>query len=289
MEDLKKRVEAALERFLPSGEEVPKALHQAMRYSVLTNGKRLRPQLTYQVGQALGVPLEILDYPASAVELIHAFTLIHDDLPALDDDDLRRGKPTCHIAFDECTAILAGDALQALAFEVIAQTPDISSDAVVAMVKLLAAQTGSKGVIGGEMLDVEAEAVPQSQAELERIYSLKTGRLIAASLVLGGLAADKQGNKVQLDNLYQAGLKIGIAYQIQDDLLEYTSTTATLGKSATSDLDKNKSTYASMLGIKEAREIKEYYFQQSLAHLSNSNIASPGIETLFLHLVERDF
>jgi Geranylgeranyl pyrophosphate synthase len=289
MKKLKERVEAALEQFLPAEQEAPHSLHQAMRYSVLTNGKRLRPQLTYHVGQALGVSLEILDYPACAVELIHAFSLIHDDLPALDDDALRRGKPTCHIAFGESTAILAGDALQALAFEVIAQTPQVSPGNVLAMIKLLASHSGSRGLIGGEMLDIEAEEVPQSQAELEKIYALKTGHLIATSLMLGALAADKSDNQVQLDALYQAGFKIGIAFQIQDDLLEYTSDVTVLGKSTTSDLNNNKTTYASLLGIEQAQTLKAHYFHQALEQLKNSQIASSAIEALFLRLVERSY
>ncbi|MEO8063815.1 MAG: farnesyl diphosphate synthase [Pseudomonadota bacterium] len=247
------RIEGVLARALEiDGGATPRLL-EAMRYSTLAGGKRVRPVLVYATGEALGASLEMLDSAAAAVELIHVYSLVHDDLPAMDDDDLRRGRPTCHRAFDEATAILTGDALQARAFEVLTQGPaQIDAAARLEMLRVLADAIGTRGMAGGQAIDLEAVKQPMDEAALERMHRQKTGALIQASVLLGAICAGVQ-NAADRAALAEFGAEIGLAFQIQDDILDVEGTTATLGKRAGADAGLVKPTYPSVLGLEKAR------------------------------------
>ena len=248
------RADAALAHVLPSEHQPPCDLHRAMRYAVLGDGKRLRPVLVYAVGSALGASLERLDAAAAAVEIIHAYSLVHDDLPAMDDDALRRGRPTCHIVFGDAMAILAGDALQALAFEVLAHDPALQSDpgTHVEMLRTLAAACGSHGMAGGQALDLGAIGQRLTADELERMHVYKTGALIRASVRLGALAAGCRDDGV-LAALDRYGHCIGLAFQIRDDIIDVEGDSATLGKTAGKDAANSKPTYPAILGMAASR------------------------------------
>jgi len=248
------RAEAALDRYLPPAQQPPQALHGAMRYAVLGGGKRLRPMLVYATGAALGAAPEALDAPAAAVEIIHAYSLVHDDLPAMDDDDLRRGQPTCHVAFGEAMAILAGDALQALAFEFLAADTALRVDAAtrVRMLRVLAAACGAHGMAGGQALDLAAVGQVLSPAELERMHVHKTGALIRAAVQLGALAAGA-ADAALLAKLERYGHCLGLAFQIRDDILDVEGDSATIGKTAGKDAAQGKPTYMSLLGLAGAK------------------------------------
>ena len=250
----KSQVERALELNLPSSDQEPRRLHDAMRYAVLGPGKRVRPVLVYATGQSFGTPLSILDESAVAVELIHAYSLIHDDLPAMDDDDLRRGRPTCHKAYDEATAILAGDALQALAFKVVTQTDAerVSPARRLAMLQELASASGSTGMAGGQAMDLDAVGCQLSLDELETMHLHKTGALIRASIRLAYLASDidDADTAEQLDHYARC---IGLAFQVRDDILDVEGETAVIGKPQGSDNARDKPTYPMLLGMDEAK------------------------------------
>ena len=253
LDHYRRRVDSKLADVLRADDEIPDRLHEAMRYSVLGGGKRVRPLLVYASGELVGAAEETLDPIAAAVELIHAYSLVHDDLPAMDDDDLRRGRPTTHRQFDEATAILAGDALQALAFEVLVADIKLAvrPQAQVKMLAWLARAAGPAGMVGGQALDMAAEGRRIDERGLERIHRGKTGALIRASIMmpseLGSLSGDERAN---LDVFAR---DIGLVFQIRDDLLEVEQDTATLGKNAGSDSGNDKSTYPSTLGIEGAR------------------------------------
>lgn len=244
------RVEAALERALPSADVAPRRLHAAMRHAVLGGGKRMRPLLVYAGGAVLGVEAEELDAPAAAVELIHAYSLVHDDLPAMDDDALRRGRPTVHVAFDEATAILAGDALQTRAFEVLSQDP-ASAQVRLAWVQTLAQASGVAGMCGGQALDIDATGREQSLDELARMHAWKTGALIRASVRLGALAGGAEG--ATLERLDRFAAALGLAFQIRDDILDVEASSEQLGKTAGKDVAQAKSTYPALLGMEGAK------------------------------------
>jgi len=244
------RADAALADALPHEDAPPLELHRAMRYAVLGGGKRLRPVLVYATGNAFEVAPEALDSSACAVEIIHAYSLVHDDLPAMDDDDLRRGRPTCHVVFGEAMAILAGDALQALAFEVLADDPRLRADPrnQVEMLRTLAAACGAHGMAGGQAFDLAAVGKALTPAELERMHVYKTGALIRASVRLGALAAGCRDAAV-LAALEHYGHAIGLAFQIRDDILDIEGDAATIGKTAGKDDADNKPTYPAILGM----------------------------------------
>jgi len=248
------RADHALARVLPPADQAPVELHRAMRYAVLGGGKRLRPLLVYATGEAFGAPLEHLDAAAAAVEIIHAYSLVHDDLPAMDDDSLRRGRPTCHVVFGEAMAILAGDALQALAFDVLAHDAalDVDAGTRVAMLRALAIACGSHGMAGGQAFDLAAVGTKLSAAELERMHVHKTGALIRASVRLGALAAGCR-DEATLDALERYGHAIGLAFQIRDDLLDIEAGTEQLGKTAGKDVAASKPTYPAILGVDASR------------------------------------
>jgi farnesyl diphosphate synthase len=248
------RVEATLDALLPHASVQPDRLHESMRYVVLSGGKRIRPLLSYAAGAALGVDPALLDRPACAVELIHAYSLIHDDLPAMDDDDLRRGRPTCHRAFDEATAILAGDALQTLAFQALAEAPGLDAARRIAMVASLARASGSRGMVGGQALDLAAEGNVQDVAMLEHIHIHKTGALIRAAVQMGILAQDAPDpdHVARLDRYAKC---VGLAFQIQDDVLDVEGDTDLIGKTAGRDQMLEKATYPALVGLAEAKEM----------------------------------
>lgn len=274
-----KRIEGVLSRMLDIEGGATSRLLEAMRYSTLGGGKRVRPVLVYASGEALGAPLEVLDAPAAAVELIHVYSLVHDDLPAMDNDDLRRGRPTCHRAFDEATAILTGDALQARAFEVLAQSPSsLSATARLEMLRVLADAIGTRGMAGGQAIDLESVKQSLGEAELERMHRQKTGALIQASVLLGALAAGIQGGPERAA-LTTFGAEIGLAFQIQDDILDVEGTTQALGKRAGADADRIKPTYPSVLGLDRSRA-------QALACRDRAKAALLPLGPRFEHLGE---
>ena len=248
------RIESVLERAVALPDPAPARLAEAMRYSVLGGGKRLRPLLVYLTGESLGAPLEALDAPAAAVELIHAYSLVHDDLPAMDDDDLRRGRPTCHRAYDEGTAILVGDALQALAFAVLASEPmpEVSAPMRLEMIRILAHATGTSGMAGGQAVDLAAVGHDLSVGAIEDMHRRKTGALIQCSVLLGALAAGLDGGPERAA-LGKFGADIGLAFQIRDDILDVEGDPRILGKSAGVDAAQRKPTYASAAGLPAAR------------------------------------
>jgi farnesyl diphosphate synthase len=249
----RERVHAALDARLPAPTLEPRHLHEAMRYAVLSGGKRVRAVLVYAAGRIAGAPLQVLDAPACAVEMIHAYSLVHDDLPVMDDDELRRGQPTCHRAFDEATALLAGDALQALAFEVL-----VSGEASVTekrrseMVRTLASAGGSRGMVGGQAIDLAAVGKTLTPSALENMHRHKTGALIRASVRLGALSADMD-NGARMDALDGYAGAIGLAFQIRDDILDVEGDTATIGKQSGADVALNKPTYPAIVGMETAK------------------------------------
>lgn len=242
-------VNAALERFLPPATTLPLRLHEAQRYAVLGAGKRIRPVLLLAAGEAVGGGIDLLLPAACALEVLHAYTLVHDDLPAMDDDDFRRGRPTCHKAFDEPTAILAGDGLQALAFELLLRTA-APPERVVRAARLFAAAAGSQGVVGGQAADIGGEQRQYTLAELEFIHRHKTGDLLVASVAVGGILGG--GDEAQVCALTAYGEHGGLAFQIIDDLLDVLLTTEELGKDAGSDAANGKATYPALLGLDES-------------------------------------
>jgi geranylgeranyl pyrophosphate synthase len=260
------RIETVLSRALEIEGGATARLIEAMRYSTLAGGKRVRPVLVYAAGEALGAPLELLDAPAAAVELIHVYSLVHDDLPAMDDDDLRRGRPTCHRQYDEATAILCGDALQARAFEVLANAPALAADARIEMLAVLADAIGTRGMAGGQAIDLEAVQRTLAEPALERMHRQKTGALIQASILLGAIAA--RASVLERAALATFGAEIGLAFQIQDDILDVEGTTSTLGKRAGADADRTKPTYPSVLGLDAARKAAQTRRDQAIAALA---------------------
>lgn len=245
----------------------PATLHEAMRYAVIGAGKRFRAALVYATGEGLGANPTELDLTACAVELVHAFSLVHDDLPAMDDDDLRRGKPSCHVAFSEATAILTGDALQSLAFDLLArESSGYSAQARLDMVRILAQATGASGMAGGQAIDLGGSAT--SINALETMHQMKTGALIAASVQLGARAAGAE-DPALLDGLNRYGLVLGLTFQVTDDILDETSETAALGKTRGSDRRQNKPTYLTVLGEASARQAAAQYHQQAREALAD--------------------
>lgn len=267
-------------------------LVDAMQHGALLGGKRLRPFLVYATGEMFGVAPLTLDAPAAAIECIHAYSLIHDDLPAMDDDALRRGQPTCHIKYGEANAILAGDALQTLAFSILsdAPMPGVSADQRLAMMSELAQASGVGGMCGGQALDLAAEGQQVTLEMLERIHTLKTGALIRAAVRLGALSAGEAGRQA-LTQLDVYANNIGLAFQVQDDILDVVGDTATIGKSQGRDLQLGKSTYPALLGLEQAKVKAQDLCEQALAALSDLKRASldtSALEALARYVIERD-
>ena len=282
-------MENALDERLPKENILPKTLHQAMRYSALEGGKRMRPMLTHCTGKMLGLSPDNLDGPACAVELIHVYSLIHDDLPAMDDDDLRRGKATSHIQFDEATAILAGDALQALAFEILAHDPSIKVDAQqrLKMITALTKASGSQGMVGGQAIDLESVGVELTLPELENMHIHKTGALIRASVNLAALSKHNLDPVIykKLDHYAKC---IGLSFQVKDDILDEESDTATLGKTQGKDQDNDKPTYPALLGLSGAKEKAQELHEQAIESLSDFGSEADLLRDLSLYIIQRD-
>lgn len=286
------RANEALRRFINPQPFKNTPLVEAMHYGALLGGKRLRPFLVYATGNMFGVSLQTLDAPAAAVECIHAYSLIHDDLPAMDDDDLRRGQPTCHIKFGEASAILAGDALQTLAFSILSEAdmPEVADRDRLAMISGLAQASGVAGMCGGQALDLQAEGQQISLTELERIHRHKTGALIRAAVRIGALSAGEQGRAV-LPILESYAESIGLAFQVQDDILDVVGDTATLGKRQGADQQLGKSTYPALLGLEQARKKARDLISdanQSLAELAAQSLDTTALEGLANYIIQRN-
>lgn len=275
MRTVQLRIEATLSRLLPPAEAIPARLHQAMRYACLDGGKRIRPLLVFAAGELNNGSPERLENVASAVEMIHAYSLVHDDLPCMDDDVLRRGRPTCHVEYDESTALLVGDSLQALAFELLARAEPGDESTRVAdraarqleMVRLLAHASGSCGMAGGQAIDLGATGQSLNQPQLELMHALKTGALIRAAVLLGALCGDALSDEASAA-LDRFAKRAGLLFQVVDDILDCTASTATLGKTAGKDAVAGKSTFVSLLGLQAAREFADDLSAQALAALA---------------------
>ena len=286
----RERIDAALNHWLPGEDIEPKRLHSAMRYCVFNGGKRLRPILVYATGHALGVDENILDIPACAVECIHAYSLIHDDLPAMDNDDLRRGKPTCHRQYDEATAILAGDALQAHAFHVMTHglQGKVDTQSLLSMLDLIAVSSGSRGMAGGQAMDLAAVGIAISEAELENMHIHKTGALIRASVKLGAMCASSINNG-ELQKLDHYGKCIGLAFQIMDDVLDEIAETHTLGKTKGADRARNKPTYPSVVGLEASRELATELCEDAIQCVAEFGDSAAALRDIARYVIDRTY
>jgi farnesyl diphosphate synthase len=283
---LQDRFESVLEQRLLPESRNPVLLHRAMRYASLAGGKRFRPVLVYSTGKALGLSVEDLDPIAVAIEIIHAYSLIHDDLPAMDDDDLRRGRPTCHKAFDEATAILAGDALQALAFEVLASELSPRSPNSLAVINTIARACGSIGMAGGQVLDLSAVGQKISEQKLTTMHRLKTGALITAAVTAPGILSGAGGET--LVHLSSFGECIGLAFQVHDDILDVTGNSELTGKSTLADAALNKPTFPSILGLDKSRKRAHDLRDEAIFHLQHITGDTHGLAWLADYVISRD-
>ena len=281
----RQRVDAALDHYFPAQPDST-GLRAAMRYSLFNGGKRVRPTLAYSAALAItpAIDLARIDPIACALECLHSYSLVHDDLPAMDDDDLRRGKPTCHIAFSEATAILAGDGLQTLAFELLLHS-DLSAEIQVQLVSQLAQASGAGGMVLGQAIDLAAVDQQLSLAQLETMHRYKTGALIRASVAMGALAAG--ANRQQLDALDTYAAAIGLAFQVQDDILDVTADTETLGKQQGADIARNKPTYVSLLGLETARTKTAELQQQALFALNIFDSGADRLRQMADYIIQR--
>jgi geranylgeranyl diphosphate synthase, type II len=286
LEEGRKLTDAALERLLPAANARPASIHQAMRHSVFAGGKRIRPILCMEAGRAVAgkLPSGIEDLGA-ALEMLHTYSLIHDDLPALDNDDLRRGRPTCHKVFGEAIAILAGDALQTQAYEVLSRLK-CSPEARVRIIEEIARGTGTvNGMIGGQVVDLEAERTRPDASTLEYIHLSKTAALITASVVTGGIYGN--ATSAQVENLRQFGRAIGLAFQIVDDVLDVTQTSEQLGKTAGKDVVSEKATYPALFGIDESRKKAQSLLQEAYGAMESLGRQAETLKGLAQFLIER--
>jgi farnesyl diphosphate synthase len=283
------RVYSVLSEKLEQGKEKNSPLFQAMKYSTLNGGKRLRSILVYAVGEMLNADHEELDIAAASVEMIHAFSLIHDDLPAMDDDELRRGKPTCHIEFDEATAILAGDALQTLAFETLSAKNTTTFDAEVRILMLhqLARASGAVGMAGGQHIDVQSSGKYLTLTQLQHMHELKTGKLIEASVMLGFLASPHRENQTLSSALSIYAKEIGLAFQIQDDILDVTSNSEALGKATQKDHLAEKATYPGILGLSKSKQQAQIAQQNALESIAKLNFNTNKLQEIANYIVSR--
>ena len=282
-------IETSLQFLLPAATIAPERLHGSMRYAVLGGGKRVRPLLAFAAGELSGASEERVTIVAAAVELIHAYSLVHDDLPCMDDDILRRGKPTCHVEYDEATALLVGDSLQSLAFELLtgshlADTPQVQLN----MIKRLAQAAGSRGMAGGQAIDLANVGKTLSLPELEFMHIHKTGALIRAAVMLGAHCGNNL-NDEQLESLDHFAEHIGLAFQVVDDVLDAEATTATLGKTAGKDAEHNKPTYVSILGVSRARELAEELRHEAYQSLEGFDGAAVRLRQVTDFIIQREF
>ena len=289
MAQCQERLEHSFDAWLPAARTHPATLHEAIRYTVMGGGKRIRPTLVYAGGQAVGADSKSLDRPACAIELIHTYSLIHDDLPAMDDDDLRRGNPSCHHAFDEATAILAGDALQSLAFQVLSRgiDGDVSEPTRLRMINTLALASGSRGMAGGQAIDLAATGQQLNIAELEDMHIHKTGALIRASVVLGALCGQRT-DQAAIDKLDHYAKCIGLAFQIRDDILDVEGEAKTLGKNPGMDRIREKSTYPALIGMDAARQRATELHNEALDSLSGFTDSADPLRWISSYIIERE-
>lgn len=280
------RIETVLARTLPAADVAPQTLHSAMRYSALGGGKRVRALLCYAAAELCNTELKIADAAASAVELIHAYSLVHDDMPCMDDDDLRRGKPSCHKQYDDATALLVGDALQSLAFEVLA-APQLCANAhqQVQLLHMLAIASGSTGMAGGQAIDLGAVGKPLTQTQLESMHQLKTGALIQASVLLGAI----NGSTAQIKAVSEYARNIGLAFQVVDDILDVEADTSTLGKTAGKDAMSQKPTYVTLLGLVEAKAYAAQLYENAILSLVTYGEEARRLRELASFITQRQF
>ena len=289
VQDMQTRMELALDAHLPASAIAPARLHEAMRYALLGGGKRVRALIAYAAGEFCGAPLEHIDVPAASVEMIHAFSLVHDDLPCMDDDDLRRGKPTTHKVYGDAMALLVGDALQSLAFQIISQDKLLKNTTQkLQMLHVLALASGSRGMAGGQAIDIDSVGIPLTREELEQMHIHKTGALIRAAALLGAYSADAPDEeKVKaIDHFAKA---IGLAFQVVDDILDAEADTHTLGKTAGKDAKNNKSTYVTILGLSAAKQLASELHANAMVALSFYGREADCLRHLANFITQRSF
>jgi farnesyl diphosphate synthase len=282
------RMEQALAERLPSAEEVPTRLHEAMRYSVLGGGKRIRPALVFATGRTLGIAEAQVEAAACAIELVHVYSLVHDDLPAMDDDDLRRGRPTCHRAYDEATAVLVGDALQPLAFQLLARDPKLPSDPAIRLklIDLLAEASGTFGMAGGQAVDLSVQGQAIGIAEVEQMHARKTGALIKVSVMMAAACVPTLAPAL-VDDLARFATAIGLAFQIQDDLLDVLGDVSTLGKATGADSARAKPTYPAVIGVEASQARLHKLHGEALAALEPFGVQADPLRLLAEWLLKR--
>src|SRR5450830_1146346 len=288
--EIQRRTEQTLDHLLPPTNIAPERLHDAMRYAVLGGGKRVRALLAHAAGALCAADANKLDIAASAVEMIHAYSLVHDDMPCMDDDDLRRGKPSCHKQYDDATALLVGDALQSLAFEVLSQShlcnnTSLQAKQQIDMLNILAKASGSIGMAGGQAIDLASVGKPLIQAELESMHHLKTGALIQASVLLGAVS----GSNAQMAAVRSYASNIGLAFQVVDDILDVEADTATLGKTAGKDANSNKPTYVTILGLELAKQHAQQLYENAITALSPFGDSAQRLRELAGFIMQRSF
>jgi len=288
MTAIQQEMETTLDALLPSADHEPRALNQAMRYATLGGGKRVRPLLAFAAGELTGAAPEALDIVGCAVEMIHAYSLVHDDLPCMDDDVLRRGRPTCHIEYDEPTALLVGDSLQTMAFELLASQAIGEPKQQLEMIALLAHASGSRGMAGGQAIDLASVGQPLTQPELELMHALKTGALIRAAVLLGALAG-RPMSADERSGLDRFAKRAGLLFQVVDDILDCTASTATLGKTAGKDAANDKPTYVSLMGLGEAKQFARDLYDDALAALAPFGDRAERLKQLADYIVARSF
>ncbi|MBN3006306.1 polyprenyl synthetase family protein [Chromobacterium alkanivorans] len=289
MTEIQQQVEGALERLLPSAQHTPQQLHEAMRYVCLGGGKRVRPLLVFAAGELVGASADNLARIGAALEMVHVYSLVHDDMPCMDDDVLRRGKPTCHVAYDEATALLVGDALQTHAFDMLsAPLPDVAPAAQLAMVHTLARAAGHAGMAGGQAIDLASVGKALNQPELEYMHLLKTGALIRASVLLGAMAG-RPLSEEETARLDVFAKRMGLAFQVVDDVLDCEADTATLGKTAGKDAAHDKPTYVSLMGLAEAKQFARDLRDEAFAALEGFGDSAQRLKELADYIVARSF
>lgn len=285
MQAVRQRTELALDRHLPPASHNPQRLHEAMRYACLNGGKRLRPMLVHAAGAVSGASAEALDRCAAAIEMIHVYSLVHDDLPCMDDDTLRRGQPTCHVQFDEATALLVGDALQTQAFATLIEAP-LAPTITVELVRTLARASGAAGMAGGQAIDLAAVGQALNEAQLEQMHVMKTGALIRAAIRMGALAGESL-DAAQLDRLDGFGKSLGLLFQVVDDILDCTGTTEALGKTAGKDAAADKPTYVSLMGLAGAKDFADDLLIQAQRLIADTGPSGQRLNDIALEIVQR--
>ena len=285
MESVRQRTETALDRYLPPAAHNPARLHEAMRYACLSGGKRFRPILVHAAGAFSGATSESLDACAAAVEMIHVYSLVHDDMPCMDDDSLRRGRPTCHVQYDEATALLVGDALQTQAFVTLTDAK-LSAATIHDLVRTLARASGAAGMAGGQAIDLAAVGHPLNEAELEQMHIMKTGALIRAAIRMGALAGESL-DQATLDRLDRYAKLLGLLFQVVDDILDCTATTEVLGKTAGKDAASDKPTYVSLMGLNGARDFANDLLAQTQYLIADTGESGQRLKDIALEIVQR--